>query len=101
MRLLTELQHTDARELAIFEALPTDQKLREIWLNGKETNGHVAQAMRDIEGIKDWRDEELKPWMSGVDKKLIGAGAVVFFILGAAPIVFFVLNNWDRIGGTQ
>lgn len=39
-----EVTHTDARELAQFEALAVDAKLREIWLNGRETNGKVAEV---------------------------------------------------------
>ncbi len=40
---------TAGQELERFEALPLDAKLREIWLGGRETNGSVARALREIE----------------------------------------------------
>lgn len=94
-RLGEEIKHTDAYEQARFVALTSEQQMLEIWLNTRETNGHVADAMRDIAELKEFRDEDLKPWMSGVDRKFIAAAAVIAFILAIAPVVFFVLNQID------
>ena len=94
MSTLSEIKHTDAEQQARFVAMTTEQQMLEIWLNTRETNGHVADAMKDIAEINEWRADELKPWMANVDKKLIGAGAVLVFILLAAPFVFFFLDNW-------
>ena len=40
--------HTDAIEQAKFLALTQDEQLLQIWLNGRETNGNVAEAFRQI-----------------------------------------------------
>ena len=89
-----DVKHTDAREQATFVSLTPEQQMLEIWLNTRETNGHVADAMIAIAEINDWREKELKPWMAWVDKRLIAAGAVIAFILAAAPFVFYALENW-------
>lgn len=46
---LRELKHTDATELRAFQELPLEKKLDEIFLNGRETNGAVAEAKMEIE----------------------------------------------------
>lgn len=46
---LRELKHTDAAELRQFQSLPLEEKLDEIFLNGRETNGAVADARMEIE----------------------------------------------------
>ena len=94
MTTLSEIKHTDAEQQARFVSMTSEQQMLEIWLNTRETNGHVADAMRDIGEINQWRADELKPWIESVDKKLIAAGAVLGFILIAAPFVFFFLDNW-------
>lgn len=45
---LREVKHTDADELRRFRALTTEEKLEEIFLNGRETNGGLADAIREI-----------------------------------------------------
>ena len=91
---MEEVKHTAAADERRFEALPVDAKLKEIWLNGRETNGHVADALRDISKMNEWRTETVEPWMKSVDKRLIGAAAIIVFILTAAPFVFFILSQW-------
>lgn len=94
MPLSNDIKHTDAEQQARFVSLTPEQQMLEIWLNTRETNGHVADAKRDIAALEAFRDDELKPWMASVDRRLIGAGAVIGFILVMAPFVFFALNKW-------
>ena len=87
---MDEVQHTDARELAAFELLPVEAKLREIWLNGRETNGRVGDAMRDIAEaqataiVTQERVGKLETWQ-------IRTAAIVGAALVAVPIVFRLL----------
>ena len=105
MLLAEPIKHTDAFSQARFVALTQEQQMLEIWLNTRETNGHVATALsqiadlekareKDINDLTHWREDELYPWMTSVDKRLIGAAAVITFILAAAPFVFFALSQW-------
>jgi hypothetical protein len=91
---LADVTHTDAHDLARFEALTIPEQLREIWLNGRETNGNVADALRDIADIKHWRGATLQPWMQTIDRKVWQAGAVGAFLLVMAPIVFKMVDLW-------
>ena len=43
------LKHTSAAEQEEFVALPQATQLLRIWLNGKETNGAVAEAHEKID----------------------------------------------------
>ena len=43
-----DVVHTDAAEQRRFMALPLPEQMLEIFLNGRETNGHVADVQRDI-----------------------------------------------------
>lgn len=43
-----EFKHTDAAEMEDFLGKPQASQLLEIWLNGRETNGHVADAFDRI-----------------------------------------------------
>lgn len=43
-----EFKHTDAAEQEAFLGKTQASQLLEIWLNGRETNGHVAEAFRQI-----------------------------------------------------
>ena len=54
-----EIIHTDAREQARFAAQTPDQQIFEVWLNTRETNGHVAAAMRDIAALSDATQREI------------------------------------------
>lgn len=42
------LKHTDAFDMELFLSKPVSAQLLEIWLNGRETNGSIAEAKRDI-----------------------------------------------------
>lgn len=86
MRRVRDVEHTDADEQRRFMALPADEQMLEIFLNGRETNGHVADVMRDTAELKEWRVT--------VDRKLVAAAAVLSFILAAGPFVFWALENW-------
>ena len=44
-----DYRHTDAAEMESFLAKPQSAQLLEIWLNGRETNGHVAELRRDLD----------------------------------------------------
>lgn len=94
MTLSGEITHTDAGEQTRFALLTTDQKLLEIFLNGRETNGHVADVMERTAALERFREAELKPWMQGVDRKMIAWGAIVAAILFLAPFVFAVLLKY-------
>lgn len=96
MPLSNEIKHTDAEEQARFIALSPERQSLEIWLNTRETNGHVADAITDIAALKTWREKELMPWMASVDKRLIGAAAVFAFILIMAPFVFAGLMKFGQ-----
>ena len=67
MPLAREIKHTDAEQQARFAALTTDQKLLEVWLNTRETNGAVAQAFHDIETVRTELAEALKLVRADVD----------------------------------
>lgn len=89
---MSSLEHTDAIQQARFKALSPDDQLMEIWLNTRETNGHVADAVRDISELRQFRDAELKPWMTTVDRRflvLTTVGSVVMFLV---PIVLTLMG---------
>lgn len=87
-----ELQHTDALDLRAFEILDTDAKLREIWLNGRETNGRVAQAVRDIEEAKVER-ATIASRVAGIEHNWTQAKAVLAFVLiFVAPVMLVVTD---------
>lgn len=44
-----DFKHTDAAAMDTFMAKSQASQLLEIWLNGRETNGHVAEAFRQID----------------------------------------------------
>ena len=93
--ILADVKHTAAHELAAFEALTIPEQLRAIWLNGNETNGQVAHALRDIAEIEQWREATLQPWMQTIDRKVWQAGAVGAFLLVMAPLVFKIIDLWQ------
>ena len=87
-----ELQHTDASQQERFRSLTPEQQTMEIWLNTRETNGHVATAIRDIQEIQHWRKQELDAWMKGVERKLVAASAVTAFVLVLVPTLLTLMN---------
>ena len=92
--LLSEgVKHTDAAQQARFAQLTQEQQLLEIWLNGRETNGHVADAMRDIAVLKETIANKIEPRVAKVERIYlifagIGAAAIV-----VAPFVFWAIEN--------
>lgn len=89
--MVDEVTHTDARELAEFEALPVAAKLREIWLNGRETNGKVAEAVRDIAEVQA-RQETHAARISRTEHWQIRAAAVGAAAIVLGPLVFTGLD---------
>jgi hypothetical protein len=83
---LRELHHVDAEELRRFRALATEEKLEEIFLNGRETNGAVADALRDIARL-DERVGALETMAELVRQTAINNLAVSAFI-----------RRWGAIG---
>ena len=45
---MPDWKHTDAAEWDRFMALPQPAQWAEIWMNTRETNGHVAEAFKQI-----------------------------------------------------
>ena len=84
------VRHADAVEQAKFLALRPDEQLLEIWLNGRETNGSVAdviaaQARTDQSCVQhDRRLERLERWQ-------IAAAAVVAAAGFMWPVLVFGL----------
>ena len=86
------MAHTDADRLAKFEAGSDADKLREIWLNGNETNGSVAEALRRIAKLEgnqvahDNRLTQLEHWQ-------IKAMAIIAAAILAGPAFFWWLGQ--------
>ena len=93
-----ERPHTDAAEQRRFLAMPQQEQLLEIFLNGRETNGHVAD-LYEWKEERDAKDVVIEAKVEAHDRwigRLVGIG---LFILGAAPFVFFGLNVLRDIWG--
>ena len=87
-----DLEHTDATQQARFKSLAPDEQMMEIWLNTRETNGHVASALRDTHDLKDFRDNELKPWMTTVDRRFLIATTMGSLAMLLVPIVLTLMG---------
>ena len=94
-----DLEHTDATQQARFKSLAQEEQMMEIWLNTRETNGHVAAAVRDIHELKEarhedllWRAKELQPWMVSVDRRFLIASTVVGVAVFLLPLVMSALG---------
>jgi mevalonate pyrophosphate decarboxylase len=83
--MLVSVEHTDFDEQRAFIALSGDDKLLRIWLNGRETNGKVADVMRDM--------EEMRPKVQRHDRWMIGVTAIGAVSIALAPFVFFILGK--------
>ena len=94
--MVKEVKHTDAIEQAKFLALSPEQQALMIWLNGNETNGAVADALRDIAALAlniqkhDARLTALEHWQ-------IKAASVIGASIIAAPFFFYGLTK--ALGG--
>lgn len=86
------IAHTDAVEQAKFLALKPDEQLLQIWLNGRETNGSVADAVRDIAALKD-KQEIHDARLIKLETRYAIAAAVLAFILVVAPFLFWGLDR--------
>lgn len=87
-----DVKHTDAVEQAKFLALKPDQQLLQIWLNGRETNGSVGTAIRDIKTL-DITSQVHDKRLGRVERIIIGATAVVLFLMAVGPIVFEIMSR--------
>lgn len=79
------IKHTDAIEQAKFMLLPPEQRDLMIWMNGRETNGAVAEALRDI--------AELKPIVERHDFWFKVGAIVVGIITFLGPLMFYGLTK--------
>ena len=89
-----KIQHTSYQEQVDFLRLSPDQQNLKIFMSSKETNGKIAQAMRDIADIQRKQDNHdrriirLEHWQ-------IGAAAVIAAAIFVGPIVFWALaQQW-------
>ena len=80
--------HVAAHEQAAFMRKSADEKMLEIWLNGRETNGNVATAIRDIRELK-----RLEPRVATIERWQIRVMAVVAAALFSGPGVFWLLSQ--------
>lgn len=90
---MASVEHVDARDLAQFEGMNPADKLREIWLNGRETNGSVADAKRDI-AVVQREHMEIVERVSELERnylKVATLGAAALFV---GPFVFWALLKW-------
>ncbi len=101
-----EFTHTSFEEQEEFEELPINKKLLKIFLNGRETNGHVAEAFERIGELR--RDvDSLKSDAREVKRATQDNLAVSKFIRkwgawGTAAILFAVtlgdrVSLWDNL----
>lgn len=82
------VKHVDAAEQAAFQRKNTDEKLLEIWLNGRETNGSVAEVRKEI--------AVMRPKVERHDFAFKVAVVVFGFIIAAGP---FIVYGLGLIGG--
>ena len=94
-----EVVHTDAAEQERFLSLPLGKKLLEIHINGRETNGSVAEALRRIaklEGlavVHEGRMDTHEGRMEAVEHWQIKAAAIIGAAIFAGPGFFFLLGK--------
>lgn len=55
--MLVDRVHTNAAEQRRFLAMSQQEQMLEIWLNGRETNGHVAD-------LYVWKEKEVTPQLA-------------------------------------
>jgi len=90
--LVTGASHTDFVDQAKFMALKPDEQLLQIWLNGRETNGSVADAIRDIEVVRAQASVH-DARLGKLELRYAVAGGVLAAILIAAPFLFWGLDR--------
>lgn len=82
------VKHVDAAEQADFETKTVSEKLLLIWLNGRETNGAVAEVKRDI--------AVMRPKVERHDFAFKVAAVAFGLIIAAGP---FIVWGLGLIGG--
>lgn len=80
-----EKLHIDADEMRRFLALTQQEQLLEIWLNGRETNGAVAEVQRQL--------AEVRPQVERHEFWFRLAAVAIATVVAAGPFVFFVLEH--------
>ena len=85
---VVERKHTDAAEQRRFLAMTTQEQLLEIFLNGRETNGHVADLTK--------RADEMEPVVKRHERYFIGFAAIVAAIIFGAPFLFWGLEQLSK-----
>lgn len=92
---MTERRHTSAEELRRFEALSDTEKLREIWLNGRETNGRVG-ILEQRANAQEAQSAEHDQRLVSVEHWQLKAAALLAAALILAPLVFYgMLRVWE------
>ena len=103
-----EFKHTDASEMDAFMAKTQASQLLEIWLNGRETNGHVAEAFRqlDVHGKeiqrlwvtmsnhieKETKNEDGIEYIKKWGRRGTGAILFVLALLGGAEATVLIIH---------
>lgn len=103
-----EFKHTDASEMDAFMAKNQASQLLEIWLNGRETNGHVGDAFdriaaqgREIQRIwvslsdhidKEKKNEDGIEYIKRWGRRGTGAILFVLALLGGAEATVLIIH---------
>ena len=95
--LYVAAEHTDWEAQRAFLGLPPDQQLLQIWMNGRETNGHVSEAVERISTLEQSARERERR-LSTVEKFVIGVSAVGAFLV-LAPGGAWTWQNGLTSGG--
>ena len=83
--MVDEIKHTDAVEQARFAAQTMEQQMLDIWLNTRETNGHVAAVIREL--------NDLKPKVARHERLFYVAAAIVTALVAGGPFIFWALGH--------
>ena len=96
---MTGLGHTSYDEQQDFLALSPAQQNLKIYLNGRETNGNVAEALRRIGKLEEARISDQQradlhdARLGRLETRYAVAAGVLAAILTGAPILFWGLGQ--------
>ena len=91
--MLVPTTHADFDAQRAFLALSQQDQLLQIWLNGRETNGKVADVIREMTEVKRDLDDNVRPKVERHDRLMAVAAGIIVVIMGAAPFVFWGLDK--------